>query len=100
MEAIGFRLQIGEGRLVAFVSLDAQERGNDGAAGFASLDHFGHRGRFLAQGGFHFSRQLDLVELLGQAAMVVHVALRHATPVKALGDDRVRDTEPEQLGVL
>ena len=64
----------------------------------------GHSDHVQAQPtiGDYARRVVDVMDALGigQAAVIVIVALRHASSIEALGDDGVGNSEAEQLGVL
>ncbi len=100
MEAVSFGAQVLVRGGVTLGCLDAPERIDDRAVGLTTLDESGNRAGFLAEHDLDVLRDFNLVEILGQAAMIVLVALRDAAPVEAFGDDGVSDAQPEQLRVL
>ena len=100
VEPVRFRLEIGERGLIALMSLDVTKLVDDRTFHLSGQDHSqrlaGVRpervGRNIGEG--------DTVEVLEQRPVIVLVALLHAAPIEALGDDRIGYAEPEQLGVL
>ena len=89
------------GGIVAFFVLNMLELTNDGSVCAARDDQLGHRRSLaLSKSQGPFLREVHLIHLLGQTAVVVHVALRHAASVESFRDDRVSHAQTKQLGVL
>lgn len=96
VHAVSLGVQVVESGLVIVFELDAVELIDDGTTRLVGRDQLEHLHRLVAKALLSFRRKIDVGEVLGEAAVVVDVALLDATPVELLGDDRIGDAETEQ----
>src|ERR1051325_211822 len=100
MEAVGFGPEILERRVFTLLLLNPPKRLHQRSASLIGLDQTCNRRRVLTETHFNFRLQFDPIEFFREAAVVILVALRDAPTIEPFRDDRVSDTQPEQLGIL
>jgi len=94
------RLQIIKCSVFTLGSLDSSERFDDGPPSLPGLDQPRDGGGLLAKPKFHFRLQLDLIQVFGQAAVIIIVRLSHPSSIESFGNDRIGDSEAKQFRVL
>jgi len=100
MEPVGLCAQILQCGVLALRLLKIPKGFYDGSACFPRLDQPSHCCRLLPQTGFYLWLEVDLLQVLGQAPVVIIVRLGHSPAIEALRDDRIGDSQSEQFGVL